>query len=304
MKRFLRNSLIAAALLAVPLAIAYADSPTDAACSNTAQPCSQTSLLKRLANLFSGGLKILDAGGTNQASVDATGHLAVTGGVAQGSTTAGETAALTACATLSADPTNTTAQTNATRCYPNGDTATQDRNGAAIATSTGSTAAAAGAPADAAYSGSGNSSIVAALKGIYAKLAGTLTVGGTVTSNPAAATSGGATPGHFLSAATNNSTSVKGSAGTLYTLEVVQTTTTLGDLRLYDSAAAPTCSSATGVVKNYAVQSNATSPGFIINFGPAGIALANGIGICLTGAVADNDNTSFVTGVQVNYSFK
>jgi hypothetical protein len=122
MKRSFRNgalALLALAVVALPAALVYADAPSDAACSATTGPCSQTSLLKRLANLFSGGLKILDAGGTNQASVDATGHLAVTGGVAQGSTTAGETVALTACATLSADPTNATAQTNATRCYPN-----------------------------------------------------------------------------------------------------------------------------------------------------------------------------------------
>ena len=119
-----------------------------------------------------------------------------------------------------------------------------------------------------------------------------------------AAATGGCMPGHFLSAASNNATSVKNSAGTLCSLTVVQTTTTTGDLRLYDSAAAPTCSSAAGVVQNYAVQSNAISPGFSIPIGPYGMAFVNGIGVCLTGNVADNDNTNFATGVQVNYAFK
>jgi hypothetical protein len=119
----------------------------------------------------------------------------------------------------------------------------------------------------------------------------------------AAQTTGGCTPGHFLSAASNNLTQVKASAGTLCYIEVTQTTTTLGDLRLYDLASAA-CNSGTGVVLNSAVQSNATSPGFMLNFGPYGKAFANGIGICLTGAVADNDNTNFVTGAQVNYAYK
>lgn len=261
MKRLLKYVLVVA-LVAGPLAIAYADSPTDAACSNTAQPCTQTSLLKRLVNLFSGGVKLLDGGGVNQVSINASGQMAVTGGVADESTSSGQTSAKISCNVVSGSQSYTAGKTDPATCLPTGEIKT---------------------------------AMTQPLP------AGTNVIGGT---NPAAAATGGATPGHFLSAATNNSTSVKGSAGTLYTLEVVQTTTTLGDLRLYDSAAAPTCSSATGVVKNYAVQSNATSPGFIIDFGAAGIAFANGIGICLTGAVSDSDNTSFVTGVQVNYSFK
>jgi hypothetical protein len=114
---------------------------------------------------------------------------------------------------------------------------------------------------------------------------------------------GGCTPGHTLSATTNNSTNVKASAGTLCSLTVINTTTTLGDLRIYDSATAPTCSSATGVVANFAIQSNATSPGITVNLGPYGMKFSNGIGFCFTGAVADNDNTNFVTGAQVNYSW-
>lgn len=118
-----------------------------------------------------------------------------------------------------------------------------------------------------------------------------------------AAALGGATPYHLLSAASNNSTNVKASAGTVYDITIIQTTTTLGDFRFYDSASAPTCSSSTGVVNNYAIQSNATSPGLHLTF-PSGKNFVNGISFCLTGAVADNDNTSFVTGVQINMNYK
>jgi hypothetical protein len=58
-----------------------------------------------------------------------------------------------------------------------------------------------------------------------------------------------------------------------------------------------------GVVANIPIQSNATSPGVTVNLGPFGAKFASGIGFCLTGAVADNDNTSAATGAVVNYSF-
>ena len=108
---------------------------------------------------------------------------------------------------------------------------------------------------------------------------------------------------HLLSAASNNATNVKSTPGVVYDITITQTTTTLGDLRLYDSASSPTCSSATGVIGNWAVQSNAVSPGMHLTF-PVGKVFANGISFCLTGAVADNDNTNFVTGAQVNMDYK
>jgi hypothetical protein len=244
-------------------------------------------------------------GQTSPLSLDTAGELRVAGGVPQASTTAGQNVALIGCAVTTGAPTYTTAQTDAASCDTSGGLRVSIISGGGSGGTASSFAAA--FPATGTAIGVKNG---ANMVNLTADASSNLNVNvaadslGTLSTAPQAIASGGATPGHFLSAATNNSTSVKGSAGTLYTLEVVQTTTTLGDLRLYDSAAAPTCSSATGVVKNYAVQSNATSPGFIINFGPAGITFANGIGICLTGAVSDSDNTSFVTGVQVNYSFK
>jgi hypothetical protein len=116
---------------------------------------------------------------------------------------------------------------------------------------------------------------------------------------------GGCTPAHTLSTATVMSINVKASAGTLCSITVVQNTTTAAELRLYDSAAAPTCSSATGVVANYGIQSNATSPGFTINLGPFGMGFVNGIGFCLTAYDGtDTNNSATVTGIQLDYATK
>lgn len=117
------------------------------------------------------------------------------------------------------------------------------------------------------------------------------------------APTGGATGATILSAASNNSTSIKASAGTLYSVTVVQTTTTLMDVRFYDTASAPTCSSATGMKLNFPVQSNTVSAGATYNLGPTGIAFASGIGVCITGANANNDNTNATTGLNLIYGY-
>jgi len=135
----------------------------------------------------------------------------------------------------------------------------------------------------------------------------TITGSVTITSGAiglSAPTTGGCTPGVILTAASNNSTSIKGSAGILCELTVINTTVTLVDVRLYDTASAPTCSSATGVVANYPVQANTVSPGFALPLGAYGKQFTLGIGICITGANANNDNTNAVTGINVNYAYK
>jgi hypothetical protein len=117
--------------------------------------------------------------------------------------------------------------------------------------------------------------------------------------NLQASASGGCTPSTILSAASNNSTSVKGSAGTLCSVSIINTTATLMDVRFYDTGSAPTCSSATGMVANFVVQANTTSPGMSPNLGPYGMAFASGIGVCITGVNANNDNTNAATGLNL-----
>ena len=86
-------------------------------------------------------------------------------------------------------------------------------------------------------------------------------------------------------------------------MTVIQTTTTLMDVRFYDTASSPTCSSATGMKLNFVAQSNVTSPGFTYNLGPTGVAFTSGIGVCITGANANNDNTNATTGLNLVYSY-
>lgn len=119
-----------------------------------------------------------------------------------------------------------------------------------------------------------------------------------------AAPIGGASGGTILSAASNNSTSIKASAGTLYSVTILQTTTTLMDVRFYDTGSAPTCSSATSMKLNFVAQSSAVSAGATYNLGAAGIAFPNGIGVCITGANANNDNTNAATGLNLIYAYQ
>lgn len=119
---------------------------------------------------------------------------------------------------------------------------------------------------------------------------------------PAPATTSGCTLGKTLSAASTNSTSIKGSAGTLCSLTVVNTTATIYYLKFYDKATAPTCNSDT-VIGSIPIQVTSVSDG-MVDVGPYGWAFTLGIGFCLTGALADNDNTNAATGVAITYSYK
>lgn len=122
---------------------------------------------------------------------------------------------------------------------------------------------------------------------------------------PTAATIGGATPSLYISAATNNSTNLKASAGTLYSAVVINTTATLKFIRFYDSASAPTCTSATNAVFYSPIPANSTTgAGFVIPM-PVGANFASGIGWCITGAAGTTDNTSTAVGdVVLNVSYK
>jgi hypothetical protein len=116
--------------------------------------------------------------------------------------------------------------------------------------------------------------------------------------SPAAVTaSTQATVGCYLvSAASTNSTSCKGSAGNLYGIRVVNTTGTLYYLRLYNTAAAPTCSSATGFIESIPIPASATGAGIV--WAPTyPINYSTGIGYCFTGGSSSTDNTNAATGV-------
>lgn len=120
---------------------------------------------------------------------------------------------------------------------------------------------------------------------------------------PTPGTSGGLSLSATQSAASTNSTSVKGSAGQVFHIHAINTTATLYYLRLYNSSSAPTCSSSTGFVMTIPIPASATGAGVVIDTG-LGFAFSTGIGFCLTGGGANNDNTNAATGVYVNIGYK
>jgi hypothetical protein len=116
----------------------------------------------------------------------------------------------------------------------------------------------------------------------------------------------GASAGAVVSAASNNSTNVKASAGRILGVYLVNTTATVYYLKFYNLAAAPTCSSATGWLFTLPIPASATSTGggFSMNFGPTGFAMSAGVGYCITGGAANTDNTNAATGIYGVVQYK
>lgn len=145
--------------------------------------------------------------------------------------------------------------------------------------------------------------------------AGLVGTNGTTISSPSnpvdtvarATASGGATPYGLQTTASTNSTNVKNAAGTLYGLHFSNTNTTTYYLRMYDSAAAPTCSSSTNFSRSWAIPAAAAAGqvgGWDVNIPPMGVAFTNGISFCVTGGASSTDNTNAATGILINAEYK
>jgi len=92
-----------------------------------------------------------------------------------------------------------------------------------------------------------------------------------------AGTTGGTTPYQLVSAASTNSTNVKGSAGKVYGIQVNNANAAVRYLKLYDKATAPTIGSDTPV-KTIMIPAGGT----VVIQSAQGIAFASGIGFGLT----------------------
>lgn len=107
----------------------------------------------------------------------------------------------------------------------------------------------------------------------------------------------------LVSAASTNATSVKASAGTLYSLLVVNLNAAVRYLKLYNKASAPTVGTDTPVA-TIPIPASTTGAGVAINFGP-GFDFSTGIAYATTTGAADSDtgavaaNEIFVVGVYV-----
>ena len=120
---------------------------------------------------------------------------------------------------------------------------------------------------------------------------------------PMANSYGGADTCYLTSAASNNSTNCKASAGTIYDISVVNTTATLYYLRLYNAGSAPTCSSATNFVESIPIPASTTGAGIVRTF-PTGRNYSAGIGFCLTAGGSSTDNSNAATGVYTSIGYK
>lgn len=142
-----------------------------------------------------------------------------------------------------------------------------------------------GATTDAAVTGDTNGSLSAKLRGLSKILNSvwdtTLNLLGVKVQ---AATAGGSTPYHLISAASTNATNVKSSAGNVYGLSISNTNAAARFFKLYDKSSAPTVG--TDVPKRtIQIPANAT----VICAFPVGLSFANGIGFSTNTGIADAD---------------
>lgn len=120
---------------------------------------------------------------------------------------------------------------------------------------------------------------VASFKSIVVPIAGTV--------ETVASTSGGSTPFHVLSAASNNATTVKSSPGQIYGITISNAVSTARWFKLYDKASAP--SPATDTVKQtYQILGNSV---IALAF-PEGMQFLTGISFAAVANMSDTDNTS------------
>ncbi len=117
-----------------------------------------------------------------------------------------------------------------------------------------------------------------------------------------AAAAGGATPHFVVAAATNNSTSLKGSAGTVYAIQTGSIAASAPYyLKLYDKATAPTCGTDTPVSVFVIPPANSGNNVSVV----VGKAFTLGIGYCVVTGIANNDNTAVpAANLLINIDYK
>lgn len=116
-------------------------------------------------------------------------------------------------------------------------------------------------------------------------------------------TTAGASTCYATSAASTNATNCKGSAGNIYGIYIINTTTTNYFLRIYNASGTPTCSSATGFIETVPALGAAANGGGISRMQEPQ-SFSTGIAFCLTGGGSSTDNTNAATGVYVTILYK
>lgn len=124
------------------------------------------------------------------------------------------------------------------------------------------------------------------------------TISGTV--NLQAASIGGCIPTYFLTVATSNSRLIQGGPTTLCSVTATTTATTVNYVKLYNSATAPVCQTAS-ISATYAISSTAQ----LANPAPSfGLAFPLGLGVCITGQITSSDSSAALAGAAINFGYK
>lgn len=116
--------------------------------------------------------------------------------------------------------------------------------------------------------------------------------------------SGAANTCYLSSAATTNATNCANAAAAIYDVSVINTTSTMYYLRLYNLAAAPTCSSSTGFVESIPIPHNSGNGAGVAKSFPIGRYYSAGLGFCLTANGSSTDNNAAATGLYVSIGYK
>lgn len=100
-------------------------------------------------------------------------------------------------------------------------------------------------------------------------------------------TSGGLSMHKTVSASSTNATSVKGSAGQVYSVQLFNTNASARYFKLYNKATAPSVGSDTPV-KTLTIPGSTTGAGLVLNW-DKGLAFSTGIAFALTTGATDAD---------------
>lgn len=107
-------------------------------------------------------------------------------------------------------------------------------------------------------------------------------------------------PLRLVSTASTNATQVWTGKAVLHALLPINTTSTLYYLKLYNTATIPSCGSGVPVWTIPIPQGAGAGAGVSLP-STDGIMFSLGLGACITGGIADNDNTPAAVGIVVNF---
>lgn len=111
-------------------------------------------------------------------------------------------------------------------------------------------------------------------------------------------------PYHQISAVSTNCVTIKAGAGQVNTVFSANTGSSIYYLKFFDTASLPVAGTTTPVLTlPVPIGTSSTGGGFILPIiNP--VQFLNGIGMCLTGGINDNDSSNASTGVATNVFFK